>query len=387
VEKEMKEEIDPIAGIPCVISPDTYGADDALARTMEVMFISGQYPHWRSHQQRYVKQDSPLGPEYGNLIRTYSDGATRRRYIRLGLSDNRDEMHTGAGWVMKSKWSDHEATVTLDVVAVTEEIAEQVIKDTAERLIVRETPPGKIEMKFRYSGASGSAIRHRAVELVDWPDIRQNYAGVARPGLEYLVNHKPDDIHGRLFLLHGPTGTGKTTFLRSLIRSWGEWCTAEYIMDPDKMFSSASYLLSVTIAGGADAGDFGSEEEVEPEKWRLLILEDTGELLAGSAKEEMGQSLSRLLNTTDGLPGQGLKLMVAITSNDDLSHFHPAIVRPGRCLANIHVPELPHTEAVEWMGGAVLLPEKRDYTLAELITIREGRDVEHRGTENVGQFL
>ena len=42
--------------------------------------------------------------------------------------------------------------------------------------------------------------------------------------------------------------------------------------------------------------------------WRLLVLEDAGELMAASARAEVGQGLSRLLNLTDGLLGQGVPL-------------------------------------------------------------------------------
>ena len=71
------------------------------------------------------------------------------------------------------------------------------------------------------------------------------------------------------------------------------------------------------------------------------MLEDCDELIRAEAKQGAGQNLARLLNLTDGLVGQGLDVLVCITTNEELSRLHPAVTRPGRCLAQIHVGRLP----------------------------------------------
>jgi hypothetical protein len=74
--------------------------------------------------------------------------------------------------------------------------------------------------------------------------------------------------------------------------------------------------------------DIALEEPDDDEKWRLLVLEDTGELLAADAKERTGQGLSRLLNVVDGIIGQGLRVLVLVTTNEPLKRLHPAVARP-----------------------------------------------------------
>ena len=71
----------------------------------------------------------------------------------------------------------------------------------------------------------------------------------------------------------------------------------------------------------------------------MLVLEDCDELIRADAKRGAGQALSRLLNLTDGVVGQGLDVLVCLTTNEDLHRLHPAITRPGRCLAEIFVGE------------------------------------------------
>jgi ATP-dependent 26S proteasome regulatory subunit len=103
----------------------------------------------------------------------------------------------------------------------------------------------------------------------------------------------------------------------------------------------------------------------------MLILEDCDELVASSAKERSGQGLARLLNLTDGLLGQGRAVLVAITTNEPVTRLHPAIVRPGRCIAQIEVGRLSASEARQWLDGQVT-HRGGDVTLAELMSLRDG---------------
>jgi hypothetical protein len=72
------------------------------------------------------------------------------------------------------------------------------------------------------------------------------------------------------------------------------------------------------------------------------------------------QALSRLLNLTDGLLGQGRKVLVAITTNEDLTRLHPAVVRPGRCLARIECPRYRTTRpSPGWVNPRAFRPAAR----------------------------
>ena len=118
------------------------------------------------------------------------------------------------------------------------------------------------------------------------------------------------------------------------------------------------------------------EEEDRPEKpWRVLILEDTGELLTPDAKTMIGQGLSRFLNVVDGLIGQGLRALVLVTTNEPIRTLHPAVARPGRCAANIEFGPLSEEEANAWLAGhehegSVEAPA----LLASLYAVLEGQE-------------
>lgn len=86
-----------------------------------------------------------------------------------------------------------------------------------------------------------------------------------------------------------------------------------------------------------------------PAPTKLIVLEDSGELRSTTARAEAGQGLSRFLNLTDGLLGQGVELLVLITSNEPLGTLHPAVTRRGRCLAEIEFGPLAAEEANRWL--------------------------------------
>jgi hypothetical protein len=172
-----------------------------------------------------------------------------------------------------------------------------------------------------------------------WGDVSANYTKSVRLQLQALVSDFEPARGGQLLLWNGDPGTGKTHAIKALAREWKEWCSFEYVTDPDALFGHASYLINVML------------DHPDDEKWRVLVLEDTGELMRPDARTEMGQGLSRLLNVVDGLIGQGLKTLLLVTTNELLQRLHPAVSRPGRCASQIEFQPLGADEARGWLSA------------------------------------
>ena len=276
------------------------------------------------------------------------------------------------------------------VAAPNEERAVELVGDLRAALPAPD-PSGRQEVNVTFwtYGPHGPMASWRTIAVPEWAEIRANYTAPVRDELERLMSDFTPAHGGQLVLWHRESGTGKTFALRALAWEWRDWCDVHYVVDPDSYFGQhADYLMHVLLQPGTDSGWTGygplgtaavasepdeTEEETRKKDWRLLVLEDTGELLQPGAKAVIGQGLARFLNLVDGLIGQGLRVLVLVTTNDEIRKLHPAVARPGRCAADVEFARLSEPEASAWLEAhRSTIPAERGRTVAELYSLLDG---------------
>jgi hypothetical protein len=134
------------------------------------------------------------------------------------------------------------------------------------------------------------------------------------------------------------------------------------------MFAESSYLMEVLQSREGRYAPTLDRPASEP-KWKLMVAEDADAYLRSSARRDAGAALGRLLNTTDGLLGQSTRILVLLTTNEELTRLHPALIRPGRCLARTEFTRFPDHEANSWLGGGAKT-SATGTTLAQLYEAR-----------------
>jgi len=242
------------------------------------------------------------------------------------------------------------AIMTIRIGAHEEGAARRALADIQETLSLPKEPASpSLQMTFWHGGSLGPSRFVREMEYVEWDSISANYPVSTRSQVSSLMaKFKPTQGAGRLIVFQGLPGAGKTWATRALASAWQSWCRVEYMVDPECFFGQAEYMTAVLLS--QPPLEVEEKEERPRSRWRLLILEDTGELLSIDAKREHGQAISRLLNTCDGMLGQSLKTMLLITTNEELGRLNPAVVRHGRCAAVVEFDPFSPEEARAWLA-------------------------------------
>ena len=157
-----------------------------------------------------------------------------------------------------------------------------------------------------------------------------------------------------LVLLHGKPGTGKTSYLKNLVKS----------SERDVIYIPAEMVKSIGSPGLIDCL-FGK-------KGAVLFVEDAEEaLLERNSGGSDSAAVSTLLNITDGFLADVLQLTVFCTFNSRYDQIDHALTRKGRILVKYEFKELCASKVSKIIGKQL-----HDNDIGKEMTIAEAFNYE-----------
>ncbi len=199
--------------------------------------------------------------------------------------------------------------------------------------------PNKPEINMIETDSVGNFIlkSHIVKDNFEIKDLNLHYGQDFSEFHSELLSRFEHETQG-LVLFHGLPGTGKTYYIRHLLRELARGKKKVIYLPPNMVDHLADPVfitfLSRTIAQFSASASFC-----------VLLIEDAEPLLATRTPDVRIQGVTNLLNMTDGLLNDVLKLQIICTFNVELNELDSALLRPGRLIARKEFKPLPVIDA------------------------------------------
>jgi hypothetical protein len=188
---------------------------------------------------------------------------------------------------------------------------------------------------FAITKAANNALQMTRMGFAGVPLEKGNYPSKTISDYEAVIDDfKSKTPSGRLAILDGPPGTGKSYMVKAMLL---DIPNAIFVVVPSNMVSSIGGpelipLLLKTKQTQANSGP------------TILILEDADECLAPRASDNIS-SISSILQLGDGLFGSLFDVRIIATTNAQAKEIDRAITREGRLTKRISIGPVVYEDA------------------------------------------
>lgn len=198
--------------------------------------------------------------------------------------------------------------------------------------------PDKPEIYMVQVNSNGYLLEgHSVDDNFEITDLDINYGQGFTEFHEELMDRFENENKG-LVLFHGEPGTGKTYYIRHLLREMANKNKIVIYMPPNMV----DYMVEPQFMSFISSQ---VKHYSEQGYFCVILIEDAEPLLASRSSDTRIQGVSNLLNMTDGLLNDMLNLQIICTFNVKVSKLDKALLRPGRLLARKEFKALPELEA------------------------------------------
>lgn len=194
--------------------------------------------------------------------------------------------------------------------------------------------------------------------------VEDNYHPEVLDDFKFVINEfEKSDPNGRIVILDGDPGTGKTHLIRALFDKL------------DVIFLIVHASLISQLDGPQLLPTLLS---LKNEKKPITIIVEDGDQILVPRKSDNISSISSLLNLSDGILGTLIDLRIVISTNSAIKEMDEAILRPGRLCKRINVGALEYEHAnriyKKLTNSENSLPKQKFYSLAEVYELSKNKD-------------
>ena len=165
-----------------------------------------------------------------------------------------------------------------------------------------------------------------------------------------IVRSIKEDNNG-LYILHGEAGTGKTTYIRYLIKQLMK--SKKFVYIPSNLVNELTNPQFMSF--------------IMDNKNCVFVIEDCENLVV-TKNNIRSSTVADMLNMTDGILADALKIKIICTFNTAEKNIDEALLRPGRCRMKYDFTKLKKDRAIKVAKKLGLQEPDKDISLAELFS-------------------
>jgi hypothetical protein len=201
------------------------------------------------------------------------------------------------------------------------------------------------------------AFSRFSVLLPESIDLDLNY-GKGFKKTNNLIINSINKNHSGLYMFHGPPGTGKSTYIKYL----------STVLKKDVIFFPTAMVNSLT--------DPNIINLLIKKQNCVLVLEDAEKAIIKRESNAEASLVSTLLNMTDGILGDVLKLNIIVTYNCDREDIDEALLRRGRLKAEHSFKLLSKDQAKKLVDHLKLgIKVEEDMSLADIYNYKKEEEL------------